>query len=392
MAANKAVKPGIYQRGTGQFQVKVRENGVSMTRTFETLAQAEAWQKVVKGKVADDEFVDRTREKTTKLYVILQRYLDEVTAHKRKGRKQEADRLRQWLRDPLADRALASIESADIAAWRKARIAAGQAADEKRAAARKAAEAGRLAARVPKVGWAPTTISNMMNLLSKVFKHARTEWGFKIDNPCMQVARPNANPAREAVLTEAEKRLLIEACAERGPVWLPFIVRLAIGTGMRQGELRRLRWRLVHEMHLHLPETKNGARRDVPLTSAAAQIIAEMRTALPPRVDGWVFGDPDAPAEQGGFTEHQVGYAFRQVVAWLVANHGFPKITLHDLRHVGTTELSELADNVLELAQITGHKTLNTLKRYFNTKPADRAMKMRAKEAARAAGAIRLAG
>lgn len=389
MAANRAVKPGIYRRGTGQFQVKLRENGVSMTRTFETLAQAEAWQKVVRGKVAADEYVDRTREKTTKLAVILQRYLDEVTAHKRKGRKQEANRLRQWLRDPLADRALASIESADVAAWRNARVAAGRAAAEKRAAACKA---GRPAAKAPKVGHAPTTISNLMNLLSKVFKHARTEWGYKIDNPCVQVARPRANPAREAVLTTAEKRLLVEACAERGPVWLPFIVRLALGTGMRQGELRRLRWRLVHDTHLHLPDTKNGERRDVPLTSAAARIIAEMRATLPPRTDGWVFGDPDAPAEQGGFTEHQVGHAFRQVVAWLAKEHGFPKITFHDLRHVATTELSELSDNVLELAQITGHKTLNTLKRYFNTKPADRAMKMRAKEAARAAGAIRLAG
>jgi len=230
MSKSQQLSPGIYKRGPHQFQVKIRRNGASVSRTFETLKAAQSWRAVQVGKITSHDYVDRSKERRTNLRDLLQRYIDEVTPTK-KGHRQEANRLRGWMRSELAPYSIAGIEPSDIASWIADRKAEGK---------------------------APTTISNAVNLLSAVFGKAR-EWGYNIDNPCRGVARPSPRPARFAVMNEDEQRLLIQAC-QRGPQWLPLVVKLALTTGMRQGEIRRLHWDHIHDTHAHLPETKTARR------------------------------------------------------------------------------------------------------------------------------------
>ncbi len=351
MSKTQQVAPGIYKRGPHQFQVKIRRNGANLSETFETLAAAKSWRTVKIGKVVAGDFVDRTKEKRATLRDLVQRYLDDVTPTK-KGSRQEANRLRAWMRSDLAPYSIAGIEPSDIASWIAARK------DE---------------------GKAPTTISNAVNLLSAVFGKAR-EWGYNIDNPCRGVARPSPRPARFAVMSEADQRLLIQAC-ERGPMWLPFVVKLALTTGMRQGEIRRLNWNHIHDTHAHLPDTKNGTSRDVILTTAGAAVIAELRQNLPRRLDGWVFGDPDKLSADGGFTEWQVQQAYADAAKWAAEHLGVKRLTFHDLRHVALTALADYHDNLIELQQTSGHKTLSSLARYMNKTPEEKAKKVRLREA-----------
>ena len=153
MSTTKRIKPGIYCRGPYQYQVKIRRNGESVSATFETLAEAEKFHKVQLGKVIAHEFVDTSKERRTSLRSILERYMAEITPTKR-GARQEANRLKAWMRTDMAAYSIAAIEPKDIADW---------IADQK--------------------GKAPSTISNSVNLLSAVFKKAR-EWGYRVDNPC----------------------------------------------------------------------------------------------------------------------------------------------------------------------------------------------------------------
>jgi len=55
------------------------------------------------------------------------------------------------------------------------------------------------------------------------------------------------------------------------------MVQLALETAMRQGELRRLRWQHIdlNRRTAHLPDTKNGEARTVPLSTTAARERAE---------------------------------------------------------------------------------------------------------------------
>lgn len=349
------IEKGIYKRGPHQFQVKIRRNGACITSTFETVSAARTFLKVQTGKVAAREYVDTRVERRTTLRSLLERYLAEVTPTK-KGWSSETNRINAWMRSDLASYSVAGIEPKDIADWISARKAEGK---------------------------APTTISNSVNLLSAVFKKGR-EWGLKIDNPCAGVSRPTARPARFAAMTKEHQGLLIEACA-RGSAWLPFVVQIALATGMRQGEIRRLHWDHIYDSHLHLPQTKNGDHRDVPLTLAAGGIIDEMRQALPRRMDGWVFGHPDLPAKDGGFTQYQVQQAFRRASAHAEEHLGVKRCTFHDLRHIALTELADIHTDVIDLQKTSGHKTLAVLSRYINQTPQERSRKLREREAAKMA-------
>ena len=351
---------GIYKRGEAQFLVRIRQAGRNISRTFETHEEAREWREVTVGQVTGRTYVDREREQRTTLKAVLGRYRDEVTPTK-DGERQEKARLAAWMREDWAALPIASITPDHIVEWRARRLAEGK---------------------------APSTISNAMNLLSAVFKIAVAEWGYRVTNPCLGIRRPSPRPGREAHLSATDEAALLKAC-ERGPAWLPWIVRLATETAMRQGELRRLRWEHIHPSHIHLPKVKDtskrrqGRSRDVPLTEAAAAVVDQMRGALPRRLDGWVFGDPDAEASEGGMTEWMVQQAYADAVRLARKELGLAKhITFHDLRHVSTTRLAPLHRDALDLAKTTGHKTLGVLARYYNPTPEERAAEIRARKRA----------
>jgi integrase len=48
----------------------------------------------------------------------------------------------------------------------------------------------------------------------------------------------------------------------------------------------------------------------------------------------------------------------------------------HDLRHEATSRISERLDNILELSSVTGHKTVQMLKRYYHPRATDLAKKL----------------
>jgi integrase len=347
------VAKGIYRRGDGQYQVKIRQGGRTLSETFETFEAAREWREITVGAVTGRTYVDRNREARDTLWDILKRYREEVTPSK-KGARQEESRIGQWMGEEWSRLPIISITPNHIVQWRKGRLAEGK---------------------------APSTISNAMNLLSAVFKIAIAEWGYKVVNPCLGIRRPPARPGREAHLSAADEAALLAACQE-GPVWLPWITRLAIETAARAGELRGLEWQHIHDTHIHLPRTKNGSARDVPLTDEALAVVQGMREALPTRKgDDWVFGDPkESRLDYGGFPPWLLTHAFRDAVERAQKDHGMAaRLTFHDLRHVGATRLAPIHRDALDLAKTTGHKELRMLARYYNPEITERAAALRAR-------------
>jgi integrase len=47
---------------------------------------------------------------------------------------------------------------------------------------------------------------------------------------------------------------------------------------------------------------------------------------------------------------------------------GIVDLHFHDLRHTATSRLAERLPNVIELASVTGHQTIQMLKRYYHPK------------------------
>ena len=56
------------------------------------------------------------------------------------------------------------------------------------------------------------------------------------------------------------------------------MILFAIETGMRRGEILSLTWENVHlgKRYVHLPDTKNGDSRDVPLSPQALELPGDL--------------------------------------------------------------------------------------------------------------------
>ena len=198
-------------------------------------------------------------------------------------------------------------------------------------------------------------------LLGHVFEVARKEWGIYAHNPVRDIKLPPSGRPRDRRLQPGEEARLFTACREARNRWLLPMVQLAMETAMRQGELLRLRWEHIelNRRTAHLPDTKNGEARTVPLSSTAVAVLR----ARPRALHGDVF--------QGVTTE-----AVKRSYMRATRRAGIEDLRVHDLRHEATTRLFEKGLNIMEVASITGHKDLRMLRRYTHLKAEDLAKKL----------------
>jgi integrase len=89
---------------------------------------------------------------------------------------------------------------------------------------------------------------------------------------------------RERRLGRGEELALLEACDRSASVWLGPVVRLAMATAMRQGELVALTWQQVRlaDRTILLTDTKNGETRTIPLSTAAIPSVCSMKISKLP--------------------------------------------------------------------------------------------------------------
>jgi len=200
---------------------------------------------------------------------------------------------------------------------------------------------------------APATVIHELAYFSAIINHARREWGISIVNPIPMVKKPQIPQGRNRILSEDELNRLYAALTPRvknGNHWMLPLVKFALETAMRRGEILGLRWEYIDTQKriALIPLTKNGESRTVPLSSTAIEILR----ALPRDLKGRVFP----------LTGYQVSAAIERarVKAKLDDWH------FHDLRHMGITRLAEKLPNLIELSAVSGHKSLAMLKRYYH--------------------------
>ncbi|HEC13317.1 MAG TPA: site-specific integrase [Acidiferrobacteraceae bacterium] len=321
------------KRGPYQWQAQVRKKGQPLqTKTFETRALAAQWAHTIEVEMDKGMFVSRAEAESTTLKELLERYLVEVTPLK-KGAEPETNRLRAFMRHPLARRFVAGIRGIDMARFR----------DE----------------RLQKVS--PSTVKRDLVLLGHVFEVARKEWGIHFHNPVRDIKLPADGRPRNRRLQDGEETRLLAACREARNHHLLPIVQLALETAMRQGELIRLRWEHIdlNRRTAHLPDTKNGEARTVPLSTIGIRVLRALHRSL----HGQAF--------PGVTTE-----AIKRAYIRAVRRAGIEDLRFHNLRHEATTRLFEKGLNIMEVASITGHKDLRMLRRYTHLKAEDLAKKL----------------
>jgi integrase len=313
----------IRKRGSAWQARVIRKGFPDETATFKTKAEAMEWSRDVEASMDAGRYRHTKEAEQTLLGDLLQRYRETVTPLKR-GATEEAIRLRALERRRVAKLALRNVTPQAIAAFRDERL------NE----------------------CSPATVIRDLAVLSSIFNHARKEWGINFSNPVEMVRKPASPPGRDRVLTADEERRLIEAAApagRRNRLLQPMLI-VALETAMRRGELLALRWEHLHldRRCAYLPLTKNGSSRWVPLSSRAMTALEALSR---PR-EGAVFPIQHAALDK----------CFKRACA----RAGVENMRFHDLRHTAATRLSAKLPNVIELAAVTGHRSLQMLKRYYH--------------------------
>lgn len=349
---------GVRKRGN-KYQARVRVKGQQpVEKSFLCRSDAEAWAIITEAEIIRGVFIKRTDAERMTLREALVKYEAEVTPGKR-GAEQEQHRIRVWKDDPLAKKFLASLRGVDFAKWRDGRLK-----DVK-----------------------PATVRHDLEVISNLFNVARREWGMEgLVNPVEGIRLPTANNARSRVFYPGEEVLLMTALeppARKGngqwgagtanALIKPFVL-LALETAMRRGELLALRWENIRlkDRVAHLPMTKNGQSRTVPLSTKAVEVLNGMTRKL----YGEVFDGLTANAVKLGF----IRAVKRAREAYVECGGDDPRmlvdLRMHDLRHIAVTRLAERLPNIVELAAVSGHSDVRMLKRYYHPKAEDLALKL----------------
>lgn len=264
---------------------------------------------------------------------VMDRYAREVSPSKR-GHRWEVIRLEKFQRDSIARIRIGDLTPDDIGRWRDRRLAEVSAGSVRRE----------------------------MILMAAVLTQARREWGLIATSPMTDVRKPPEPAPRDRLPIADEIERLAHAAGDdltTATARAFHAFRFACETAMRAGEIIALRPADVdiEARVAHLFRTKNGRPRDVPLTSAAVDLLVQLPDGLDP-----VFG----------LSSSQLDALFRKLRDRALIED----LHFHDSRAAALTKLSRKVD-VMTLAKISGHRDLRILNDvYYRETAADIARRL----------------
>ena len=196
----------------------------------------------------------------------------------------------------------------------------------------------------------PATVNREVALIKAILSRA-VQWGWLDKNPIQGMAMLKEPPGRVRYLTEDEERRLMEAMKSR-PL-LRRVVVFAMNTGMRQGEILHLKWSDVdlEAGFVHIPDSKSGRRRDVPLNQTALSVLKELEPGPPQAL---VF------ATSTGRPYTNLRRDFKKALE----RAGIQDFRFHDLRHTFASRLAMAGISPLVLKELLGHSSIAMTSRY----------------------------
>jgi integrase len=169
----------------------------------------------------------------------------------------------------------------------------------------------------------------------------------------------------DTMATDATLKRARGKVAGREVVWLADVVELAVYTGLRRGELERLRWRdvdldalLLYVRNTARGQTKTRSERAIPLVPQAAALLQRLQGER-------TSEDGDAPiltSPHGGPISARVASAAFKTY---VVKAGLDGITFHSLRKTTATWLASAGVPMQITQRVLGHTTVTTTERHY---------------------------
>jgi integrase len=327
----------IERRGSA-WRARVRLKGQLLTKTSDTEEEARTWAETIERRLTNGHTAEqiRTSPQSMTISALFDRYAHEVSKTKGGARW---ERLRLLLIGRQLPERVLDLDGAALAEWRNERL--------KKVSA--------------------STVNRELNLISAVLTHAIKEWRLPLAvNPAHNIKWPKKPAPRKRRVPDAERAAIIQHLGWDGvsaPTltkhWVAWAFVFALETMMRQGEILNLTWGHVHARHCHLPKTKNGHSRDVPLSRAAVSLLTLAQRGPD--------GNRVVPVEGG-----TLGVYFRCACK----DAGITDLHFHDARREALTRASKKITNVAELARASGHRGIASLMIYYQPSIEDMADKL----------------
>jgi integrase len=326
----------IIKTPAGNWKALIRITGHPPTsQTFRVKRDATNWARTTEDEIVRGIYIPRNNSEKTTITKALDRYLKEVTPTKKPTTQKLEFNKAKVIRKHLGSYTLASLNAEQITKFRDKRLSSGL---------------------------STTTVRLELALLSHLYTIAIKEWGMGLQvNPVLNVRKPKQSKGRDRRLEGDEEQKLLDICEAYSNPMLAWIVKLALYTGMRHGEIVNLKHSSVNldKRTLFLSDTKNGESRTVPLSNKAIEVIREVlnHPIRPIDTDLLFFGEPGRDGIRRPYVTSKIWTEARKKA-------GIEGLRFHDLRHEATSRFVEAGLSDLEVSSITGHKSMQMLKRY----------------------------
>jgi integrase len=207
----------------------------------------------------------------------------------------------------------------------------------------------------------PASCNRELAFLKHLFRKA-VDWGYLEVNPASRIRFFKEPPGRVRYLSDEERERLLNALST-APPYLQVIVKLAMWTGMRLGEILSLRWRQIDFKNrlIHIENSKTHTRRSIPMTDEAYEALKFAYTKLPRRLDeDWVFINLETMTRLKSIKR-----------SWktLLKRAGIENFRFHDLRHDFASRLVMAGADLRTVQEVLGHRTLTMVMRYSHLSP-----------------------
>lgn len=328
--------------GKVTYQAKCRRKGYPVqSKTFANKSDAVTWARRIEREFDTGEatgMLDKAAHSDTTIGDILKRFRNDVLPTLRGGAV-DTVRIDRWLEQKWTDTKVLEFSPSILSKFRDDRM--------------KKVSNG--------------TVLRELNIINAAMNRARRDWGIPV--PQVSISKPKAPAARDRRLKAGELERLMNGCEKSTNKHLRPAILLAIETAARQGELLSLKWAHVDldARVARFPITKNGTPRTIPLSSRAIEVLKELKKDEPGKhkCAGHVLW---RYAIDRDYLKH----------AWarLTKRVGIEGLRFHDLRREGVSRMLEKGLNIVEVSQVSGHKTLSMLQRYAAPRAEDIALKL----------------
>jgi len=340
-------RPG--PKGAVVWQAQVRKKGYpSQIKTFDRKGDAQKWAKMTEHQMEVGLWKNAKEASQITLSQALDRYLSSVTPRKRPATQASENLSARTLKEAMGNLSLLQVTPEKVASYRDERLESVS----------------------------PNTVRIELALLSNLFNIAEREWSYNgLDNPVRHISKPKIPEGRCPILSEEQITRLLEECKKRSSRLLYPFVLLALHTGGRSKELRKLHWSQVflEEGYISLvgSENKIHRSRSVPLTPAAKEVLRGLQANKPGRKVVDIHGNPIGlvfPAKGHPDNPRDMHMTFNRAVRRTGLGNlpGIGKFRIHDLRHLCGTFMLMNGVDLETVREILGHRDLSTTQRYLH--------------------------